>query len=659
MKNFTIAKKTVLATVVALSIATSGIAYNTYVVAKDTAREQVESGMLSHISEKVTFAEGFLEKYGSYVNYMKVDPLVAEYAKSIRGGYHDEVIENAMIEHINNVNSTDENLNSLFFVLPDVNHYVDYEGNWSSPDYKVSDRGWYKLVSEARQTIATTVVDADSGEFGTSIYSPIYKDGRIDLLVGADIKSEDVQKLLFDLSEYQGEGAEGVVSFIYDSSGSIVLFEGKSGNDIEGLTLRDLGMENNGFSDLPSVSEGDVVFSNVTWGGVEQKVAIQPIITKEPFVHWNLAIMLPTHIESELVSGEVSKGLALVGLFAIFLLGTLTAILARLLRPLKDASEAMLVLGGEEGDLTSRLDESGSDEISDLGKGFNQFVGKIEASVQKTAKVTMEIDEMQKASAKNISTVQKALAEQSLSVESIGNVLTDFSSSSSDINLEANATLENTAQVGELVSEGDLAVKSALESVAMLGQDIDEAQASIESLKVETDQIGGVLQIINDIADQTNLLALNAAIEAARAGEHGRGFAVVADEVRKLATKTGESTESIRTLISSLQGNATQVIGIVEQAKGNADSTTETTKNVGDLLNEIVKSVSDVQAHAEEITAQAEVQAKSVSSIEGSIRSISDLTSATELDVGELVNSNNNLTHGIDSLGEVIGTFKV
>ncbi|WP_425274890.1 methyl-accepting chemotaxis protein [Pseudomonas aegrilactucae] len=179
--------------------------------------------------------------------------------------------------------------------------------------------------------------------------------------------------------------------------------------------------------------------------------------------------------------------------------------------------------------------------------------------------------------------------------------------------------------------EGDRVVGEAIAQIERLAAEVDHSSEAMGQLKAESDKIGSVLDVIKSVAQQTNLLALNAAIEAARAGEAGRGFAVVADEVRSLAQRTQQSTEEIEALIAGLQNGTQQVVTVMDNSRSLTGSSVELTRRAGTSLETITRTVSSIQAMNQQIAAAAEQQSAVAEEINRSVmnvRDVSDQTSA-------------------------------
>ncbi len=270
---------------------------------------------------------------------------------------------------------------------------------------------------------------------------------------------------------------------------------------------------------------------------------------------------------------ETVTGLTTVIIIAALIFGPIAAWLLSLtiLSPIKKIIESIRDLAEGEGDLTQRMDTSGNDEISELSKSLNIFLNDLDQTFSNLIKSAMRLVPMSEDLSMGNRQMALAASEQNTQITTVRERLQDARQSTDHVQEESDLIYQESHKGEEAVKEGVRVFDLTYKQINELGNIIDDASQSIDSLKIESDNIVNVIDVINSIAEQTNLLALNAAIEAARAGEAGRGFAVVADEVRALASRTRESTLEVSSMVNAIQSRTTNVVSTMELGKSSTD----------------------------------------------------------------------------------------
>jgi len=330
-----------------------------------------------------------------------------------------------------------------------------------------------------------------------------------------------------------------------------------------------------------------------------------------------------------------------------------------ILTPTRLAADMMKDISQGEGDLTRTLNESGSDEISELSRSFNLFVLKIRESlvhVSQSAddvnKHAYTVDDSSKTSHSFIELQNDSSTQVAAAMEQMTHQIHDVSR-----NAEAAEQAANDAACN--ASTGKSVVENTITAIETLSSNIETVSQVTEDLANESNNIGSVLDVIRSISEQTNLLALNAAIEAARAGEHGRGFAVVADEVRTLASRTGQSTDEIQAMITKLQEGAKAAVEAVKSSQALSVSTVEQASSANTSLSEIERLVSIITEMNSQIARATEQQTQAADEVNLRINELSQSTEQSLNNTKQLTDASDNLKQSSQGLSSVVNRFKL
>ena len=295
--------------------------------------------------------------------------------------------------------------------------------------------------------------------------------------------------------------------------------------------------------------------------------------------------------------------------------------------PINTAVSAMKDISEGEGDLTLRLDVGGTDEIGQLSSSFNGFISKMQDLIREvtasTSQLSAAAEEMSMITGETRNGVQRQQSETAL----VATAVTEMSSTIHEVAGNAANAASSANQADTQTEQGKQIVSSTMSSIKSLASEVETAATVINQLEKDSEGIGSVLEVIRGIAEQTNLLALNAAIEAARAGEQGRGFAVVADEVRNLASRTQASTQEIQEMIERLQKGSRDAVAAMEAGQEQANQTVEQASQAETSLGEIsmaVAQINEMNAHIAESSRQQGAVAEEINQNIVNIKQVAD-----------------------------------
>ena len=333
------------------------------------------------------------------------------------------------------------------------------------------------------------------------------------------------------------------------------------------------------------------------------------------------------------INQNISRTLATIfGLATLFI--ALSAIAGYMLakaiiKPLNATAGAMRDIAEGEGDLTRRLSEKGSTEIAAVSNGFNSFVSKIHNAVGQVNESASRIAVSSEQLLQIADTNSKDIARQTEETQQMATAITEMTATVQEVARSASEAADAASHADSESQAGADVVNQTIASIGELVSEVESAVSVISTLESESENIGMVLDVIRNIADQTNLLALNAAIEAARAGEQGRGFAVVADEVRSLASRTQESTQEIQQMMERLQNGTGEAVRVMHSSQEKTRETVAKAQLAGTSLESIKASVSTIHAMNTQIASAAEEQGVVANEINRSVVNIADISKKT------------------------------
>ena len=330
-----------------------------------------------------------------------------------------------------------------------------------------------------------------------------------------------------------------------------------------------------------------------------------------------------------------------------------------ILIPTRLAADMMKDISQGEGDLTRKLNESGNDEISELSRSFNLFVLKMRESLVHVAQSANDVSEHAHTVDDSSRTSHSFIELQNDSSTQVAAAMEQMTHQIHDVSRNAEAAEQAAKDAAQNASTGKNVVAQTITAIETLSSNIETVSRVTEDLANESHNIGSVLDVIRSISEQTNLLALNAAIEAARAGEHGRGFAVVADEVRTLASRTGQSTDEIQTMITKLQEGAKAAVEAVKSSQALSVSTVEQASSANTSLNEIERLVSIITEMNSQIARATEQQTQAADEVNLRINELSQSTEQSLNNTKQLTDASDNLKQSSEGLSSVVNRFKL
>ncbi|MEB6642093.1 methyl-accepting chemotaxis protein [Aeromonas caviae] len=496
-----------------------------------------------------------------------------------------------------------------------------------------------------------------------------YTKSRQDLMLSIFRESNGEVKLFVNFQQLDGRGLAGLAKsldsmvsmlanfrigdsgfvFMTDGSGKVKLHPDAARIDRDNLTQLASGSSTNLLNKQP-------------FAATRAEVDGQPVILASsyiPLLDWYLVAQVPeaeiyaeldrARLHMVLVSLAIAVGMGLLG---VLLAGSVS-------RPLNELARLFRELGSGDGDLTHRLKVDGRDELAQVATGFNNFVAKIHGSIEQVASNSRQLAATaNEVAAKAQLTQHNCTAQRDRTVQ-VATAIHEMGATVSEIAGNASLAADVAKQANEQADAGAQVVAQARHGIVGLSGEIEQVAGVIESLASQTDSIGSILDTIRSISEQTNLLALNAAIEAARAGEQGRGFAVVADEVRNLASRSAASTAEIQGMINSLQEQSARAVSAMAQGRNQSLLVVTQADEANGALDQITGHITQISDMNIQVATATEEQSSVVGEINRNVEDINQLTMETADIAHQLTESSRSLQQLSGELDKLVGNFRL
>ncbi|WP_299012890.1 methyl-accepting chemotaxis protein [uncultured Photobacterium sp.] len=634
MKSLGFKETIIVSTIMMVTVCLLASNWLAYRDLKQSTIQNINTRSLSTIHYEANKIETWFASKATIINSL---------AKSYEKGMHDE-------DYVDIARYTKDagELTSVFFGFDDGTAYsTATSGRWingvaDTTIYDPRTRPWFQMAKQANGLNLTDVYnDSETGLNVVSISKKL-NDGVVMGDIKLSILADTVKSVDFP----------GAVSSILDKKGKVLA---STSSELSlGASLTESGMAD---VQRQMLSQDTNSFS------YEQKDIDKLAFTKEINLvngkKWYLLIV----IDKSVAYAEVDQALSSAIISSLVMLSIavlLTYILLNILyRPILSLKEVITDLSQGNGDLTRRLPVTSNDDLGKISGGINVFIANLQTLMIEVSTSSEHISHSVEQLKNQTEANNDVLTAHSTETEQIVAAIEEMSATANDVANNASQASQITHNANSQVSDSKGVVTNATTTVSQLVEDVENTSVSITEIGKDTTDITNVLKVIGEIADQTNLLALNAAIEAARAGEQGRGFAVVADEVRALAARTQTSTAEIEQTLSKLHTGTDTAISSMDMTKTTCERTAENTSLVAKDLDTIAQSVTHINDLNTQIATAAEEQSSVASEITRNMAAIREIVGELSVNGEATVSETINLSAANSQLITVVNKFKL
>ncbi len=521
------------------------------------------------------------------------------------------------------------------------------DGSFSvRPDAKMPDgydprtRPWYKDGMSASGTLLTEpYIDMTTNKMVIGILDKVADSVGV---VGGDLALDGLAQIINSLN-FGGMG----YAFLVNDQGKILV------HPDQGLVMKSL-------SDLfpertPKLTPE---LTEVQSDGHARLLTFTPV-TGLPSANWYIGLSVDKDKAFAMLSTFRTSAVIATVVAVVIIIALLGLLIRVLMQPLHTMTRAMEDIAEGEGDLTKRLRIHHHDEFGILGNAFNRVVERIHGSIREVSSATEQVNEvaLRVISASNSSMTNSD--EQSNRTNSVAAAINELGAAAQEIAGNAAQASQHASSARRLAEEGQQVVDRNIAAMNRLSDLIVTSSAHIETLNSKTVNIGQILEVITSISQQTNLLALNAAIEAARAGEAGRGFAVVADEVRNLAHRTQESAQQVQGMIEELQVGARESVDTMDQSQRHSLDSVQIANQAGERLDSVTVRIGEIDGMNQSVATATEEQTAVVEAINMDINEINMLNQEGVENLQATLRACSDLEQQASRLKHLVGTFRI
>ena len=555
----------------------------------------------------------------------------------------DQVI--LMVQQINaSTKATD-----ILVGFEDGRSYSATSGKHDSSEYDPRARGWYEEAKRQRKTIITPMYkDAFTNNLLVSIAEPFYRNGQLQGVLLADIELNVLEDIV------KASAFSHATTSLFDEVGTIIA----STDTIDNPGKSKLA-DNAAFTQLQQQMLAEEKGKLALSVDGKEKISYFESVKLDSQLSWHIVVTLDKDAHHAVITDSFNDSLITAVILILIVSILIYICLNKLYQPIIALKSTIQDLAQGNGDLTQRLEVTSKDDLGQIAEGVNTFISNLQSIMleisQSTTHISTGIEQLRTQTEHN----NTVLIDHASETDQVVVAVTEMSSTADSVAQSAAQSATFTQKSSDEAHQSKTVVQGAVNGVADLVNEVEAMALNIQTMNEDTHKISKVLSVIGEIADQTNLLALNAAIEAARAGEQGRGFAVVADEVRTLAARTQQSTSEINEMLTRLRNGADTVVKAMDATKLSCQQTADTTASVNVSLDSMTNSVMQINDLGIQIATAAEEQSSVTEEINRNMTMIQSMVSQLTENGKKTMDSTHTLASSNQQLVAIVGQFKL